>query len=177
MNKKLQTKAAKVEHAAKLIKGFRKHLPDGKQPLTLRGGALSLRVDDLVAKLQAIIDRRQAVTAAQAAAQNRVLEEDAKAGEVEQLLGDVDDYVRFHFGALYEDLVDFDVEARKERTPLTSEQKAVATAKRMATREKRGIMPATKRQALKANVDVKFVVTPVNVVPDTEKPSGEGPAK
>jgi hypothetical protein len=74
-----------------------------------------------------------------------------------------DDYVAFvrvTIGAHADALVDFGLTTPKTRAPLTAEQKAVAAAKRKATRAARGTKSKKAKQSVHGSVDAKLIVTP-----------------
>ena len=70
-------------------------------------------------------------------------------------------FVRQTFGASSTVLADFAIPVRKAPVAKTAEQKAVAAAKRQATREARGTTGPKAKKAIKGNVTATLVVTPV----------------
>ena len=129
-----------------------------------------MTVDDATGQLQALVTNRAAVVAAQAAAQAKVATERTQTPALDAFADAFEAFVRVQFGAQADVLVDFGLAPPKARTPLTSEQKAVAAAKRAATRAARGTTGKNAKQAVHGNVTAKVVVTPV-----TEGPAA-GPA-
>jgi hypothetical protein len=97
---------------------------------------------------------------AQAALSEAVAAENERADELRTFVLGLIGLVNFNFGASPSALEDFGRQPPKARTPMTAEQKAIANAKRAATRRARGTMGAKARKAIKGNVDVKLVVTP-----------------
>jgi hypothetical protein len=71
-------------------------------------------------------------------------------------------FIRLQFSADTAALADFGLPQRKQRATPTAEEKAVAVAKRMATREARGTTSAKAKRAIKGNITAKLVVSPAN---------------
>jgi hypothetical protein len=69
-------------------------------------------------------------------------------------------FLHFTFEHSPEALADFGLTPPKAPRTLTAEEKAVATARREATRAARGTKGPRARQKVKGNVDVNVVVTP-----------------
>ncbi len=90
------------------------------------------------------------------------------------LLNAIVAFIKANFGADATALADFGLEPSKARTPMTAEAKAVAAAKREATREARGEVGAKKKKALKGNVTATLVVTPAASAP-TASPEPTAP--
>ena len=67
-------------------------------------------------------------------------------------------FVKASFGNAPDVLVDFGLSPRKATTPLTAEQKAVASAKRKATRAARHVMGSKQRKAVTAPVQVAYMI-------------------
>jgi hypothetical protein len=141
--------------AGGLITGMNKRFTNGAQSLTFGGGAVNTTVTAAIANLQAIVDNRAAVTTAQAAAKAKVAQEDAQMPALLAFLRELEAFIRLNFGADATALADFALTPPKARTPMTTEQKAVATAKAAATRKVRG---ASKTAT--GNVQATLVVTP-----------------
>ncbi|HTQ47035.1 MAG TPA: hypothetical protein VMI75_29975 [Polyangiaceae bacterium] len=160
MTKKNETKTSLATRVGKLQTGLRKRYPTGSQKLTFRGAQIVISVDDAIAKLQAVADNRAAVTAAKAEAAAKIDAENTALKDLLTFVRALVAFIRFTFGDDPTALDDFGVAPLKARTPLTAEQKAVAAAKRQATREARGEVGAKKRQAIKGNVTAQLVVTP-----------------
>ncbi len=171
-NNSKKTKTNAVTLAGGFIAGLRKRFPNGSQPITIGGGAATT-VDAAVASLQALVTNRTAVTIAQAAAAAAVDEENAKMPALLVFLRAVEAFIKFTFGADATALADFGLAPPKARTPMTAEQKAVAAAKREATRQARGITTAAKKKAVKGNVTATLVVTPAA---STEAPAAPAAA-
>jgi len=160
MTKKNETKTSLATRVGKLQTGLRKRYPNGSQKLTFRGAKIVISVDDAIAKLQAVADNRAAVTAARAEAAAKVEAENTALTDLLTFVRALVAYIRFTFGDDQTALDDFGVAPLKARTPMTAEQKAVAAAKRKATRQARGEVGPKKLKAIKGNVTAQLVVTP-----------------
>jgi hypothetical protein len=160
MTSRSDTKTTAADLAGSFIAGMKKRFPNGTQTLTFGGGTVNTTVNAAIASLQAICDNRTAVTTTQADAHAAVAEENAKMPSLLAFMRAVEAFIKLNFGADASALADFGLEPPKARTPLTAEQKAVAAAKREATRQARGITTAAKKKAVKGNVTATLVVTP-----------------
>jgi len=154
------TKTTAAALAGSFITGMRKRFPNGSQTLTFGGGAFATTVDAAVANLQALVNNRTAVTTAQAAAKVTVDAENAAMPNLLAFMRALEGFIKLTFAANATALADFGLEPPKARTPMTAEQKAVAAAKREATRQARGITTAAKKKAVKGSVTATLVVTP-----------------
>lgn len=159
MTNKIVNKKTTATQAENLGVGMKKRFPNGSQTITV--GGMTITIDAANANLQAVVDNRSAVTVARAAANVTVSNENAKLPPLLTFMRALVAFIRGTFGNDATALADFDLEPHKARTPMTAEQKAVAAAKRQATREARGEVSAKKRQAIKGNVTAELVVTPV----------------
>jgi hypothetical protein len=160
MSKNAETKTSLATRVGKLQTGLRKRYPTGSQKLTFRGAKIVVTVDDAIAKLQAVADNRAAVTAAKAEAAAKIDAENTALKDLLAFVRALVAFIRFTFGDDQTALDDFGVAPLKAHTPMTAEQKAVAQAKRKATREARGEVGTKKRKAIKGNVTAQLVVTP-----------------
>lgn len=160
MTNKIDNKKTVTTRAGGLITGMRKRFTNGSGTITV--GNETITVDAAVASLQAIVDNRAAVTTARAAAKVTVANENAKLPPLLAFMTTLVAFVRGTYGNDATALADFDLEPRKTRKPMTAAEKAVAAAKRQATREARGEVSADKRKALKGNVTAQLVVKPAN---------------
>jgi hypothetical protein len=163
MAKNNNGKAAMAARVGQLIAGTRKRFANGGEKLTLRGG-LVVTVDEAVGELQKFVDNRAAVVEAQATAKAKVAAERSDMPARIAFIQAFDAFVKFMFGNDATALADFGDAPPKARVPMTAEQKAVATAKRKATREARGTIGPKAKKNVKGHVTAKLVVTPVTVV-------------
>jgi len=156
-------KNSKAAAMGKLIAGLRKHFTNGQQQLTLDGATVT--VDAAVNEVQAFIDNRAAVVAAQATAKAAVAAERSALPALNAFIDALIAFVRLTLGPTAAALADFGIAQEKKRTPMTAEQKAVAAAKREATRKARGTQGARAKKAVHGDITAKLVVTPVTPDP------------
>jgi hypothetical protein len=166
------TKTGKAARVAKVIAGTRMHFASGSQPVTLEGA--STTIDGVVNELQAFVDNRNKIVAARTEVINLVASEREGTAALNALLGAFIAFVRQTLGSTSPALADFGIPLRKARQPKTVEQKALANAKREATREARGTKGPKAKQAIHGNVTA-VVVTPVagsaTVAPEVPAPA------
>jgi hypothetical protein len=157
-------KGTRATRAGQLIAGIRKRFPSGSQQLALGGAAGSVTADAAAAELQQLADNRSATIAAQATARDKVQAERAATPGLVAFMNAIEAFIRLTFSNDTAALADFGLPPRKQRAPQTAEQKAVAAAKRKATRAARGTTGAKAKQAIKGNITAELVVTPANAV-------------
>jgi hypothetical protein len=155
------SKNGKATAMMQVIAGARKNFPNGSQGITLDG--TSTTIDAVLNEFQAFITNRGAIVAAQTAVRNKVAAEDTGMAAMNALFGAFLAFVRQTFGASSTVLADFAIPVRKTPVAQTAEQKAVAAAKRKATREARGTTGPKAKKAIKGNVTATLVVTPAAV--------------
>jgi hypothetical protein len=142
--------------AKQLIAGTAKRLT-ATTPIVLAGS--SFTPDQITSKLQQLVNLRSAVDAAKASSKARIAEETTQAPSLIAFVSDLRAYVKVTFRDSPEALADFGI-TPKVRVPLTGEAKALATAKRAATRAARHTMGSNQRKAVKGDV-TGVVVTPI----------------
>jgi hypothetical protein len=162
-------KGTRATRAGQLVAGARKHFTNGGQVLGIAGALANVTVDQAVAELQELGEYRAAAAAAQATARDRVQAEREAMPRLVAFMNAFETLVRVTFGADTTALADFGLQPRKRATPKTATEKAVAAAKRKATREARGTKGPKAKKAVHGNVMANLVVTPV-------APPAEGPA-
>ena len=162
------TQAALV---SSMIAGLKKNYPNGSTVLSLGGNHPPATVDAVTGQLGQLVANRAAVVTAQAVAQEAVDKEQAAWPALVAFAGEVEAFVRFTCGTSATALADYGLPVPKVRTPLTAEQKAVAAAKRAATRKARGTTSAKQKKAIKGNVSVAVVVTPAEPAVATPAPA------
>jgi hypothetical protein len=155
-------KGTRATRAGQLIAGVRKRYPTGSQALAFGGAAGTVTADSAVAELQELIDHRAATTAAQATARDKVQAEREATPALVAFMNATEAFIRFTFSNDTAALADFGLQPRKRPAPLTAEQKAVAAAKRKATRLARGTTSAKAKRAIKGNITAQLVVAPAN---------------
>jgi hypothetical protein len=152
------TKSNQVTEVKQLILGTQKHYPTGSS--TLQVGGASYTVTTLTQLMQDFVDNRTAVETAQAATKAKIETERAQAPSQLAVIRAFVTIVKATFGTSADALADFGLAPPKARAPLTAEQKAVAAAKRAATREARHTMGKNQKKGVKGAVNAALVVTP-----------------
>lgn len=156
-NTNTNNKNGKATLVGQLISGAKKHFTNANQTITL-GGA-SITIDAAIDELQSFVDNRAAVVAAQAAAKTKLLAERAELPALNAFIKAFIGFVRLTFGPQADVLADFGLAPAKAPAPLTAEKKAVAAAKRKATRDARGTKGAKAKKVIHGNVNAELVVT------------------
>jgi hypothetical protein len=150
-------KGTVVALAEKLIAGTNQHLANTAQVMFASGSYTPAQV---TAQLQALVNLRKDVDVAKASTKAKLA---AEKTDMPQLRIFMDAYVAFvkaTFSKSPDVLADFGLRPKKVAAPLTVEQKAVATAKRKATRAVRKTMGSKQKKGVKGAV-TGVVVTPV----------------
>lgn len=162
-----------------LITGVNKHFPNGSQELPV--GGVTTTVTGVTGVLQAFVDNRTAVEVSKAALKAKVETERVQAPNQLAVIRAFEAVVRSMFGNSADVLADFGLAPLKVRTPLTAEQKAVAAAKRNATRTARHTMGTNQKKSVHGSITAQLVVTPVATSPvstpvASPAPVGNAPA-
>ena len=153
------TKSNQVSRVKQLILGMGKHYTNGGDKLPVAGATFT--VTELTQFLQDFVNMREAVEASKAATKAKIETERANAPSHIAVIAAFVKVVRGTFGTSADVLADFGLALPKARAPMTAEQKAVAVAKRAATRAARHTMGKTKKKAVKGAVSATLVVTPL----------------
>jgi type I site-specific restriction endonuclease len=149
------SKTKETALAQQLLAGLQKHLAN---VTSLTVASADYTPAQIVTALQTLMTLRAAVQAAQAAAKAKVTAENAQAPALRAIMMALVAYVKLTFSESPDVLADFGLKPKKAPTPLTAAQKAVASAKRKATRAARGITTKKAKQAVTGNVvDVAIV--------------------
>jgi len=148
------TSAQEQSSDEQLLAGIQKRLPS--TTFTLQGQPETAA--QVVAVIQARIDKRQAVLAARAAYHTAVLAADQEVAETEAIVEDVRATILAMYSTSPDVLGDFGLAPKKPRTPLTVEQKLVAQAKRAATRKARGTLGPKQKAKIVGTVTGSIVV-------------------
>jgi hypothetical protein len=143
------SKAGRTTLVGNLIKGSGLHL-DPTQKVVLNGTATT--VGAILTQLQSFVNNRNAVVAAQATARDAVATERAQAPALNVVIDAFEAFVRFTFGDQATVLSAFGLAPHKVPAPKTAEEKAVAAAKRKATRAARGTTSAKQKAAVQTMV-------------------------
>ena len=149
---------AATARAEALSAGTAKHFPNASDQLSFDGGKHA--VSEIQSNLSQVETLRTATTEAQASAQAKVA---AERTALPPLLLFMSAYVAFlkaMFGNSPDVLADFGLAPRKAKRPLTTEQQAVAKAKRDATRKARNTQGPVAKLATVGNV-IGVIQTPV----------------
>ena len=160
MSKGKNSLAAQVRQ---LITGVNKHYPTGSEQLQVGGATFT--VTGLTELLQSFVNNREAVEASKAAFQAKVQAEQAQAPSQLVVIREFEKVVRSTFGNSADVLADFGLAPFKVPVTKTAEEKAVAAAKRVATRKARGTMSSKQKKEIKGSITAKLVVTPVTTSP------------
>ncbi len=150
-------KTDKATRVGQLIAGTKKNFPNMSQQITLEGS--STTIGAVLTQLQAFLTQRAVVVTAQATARNEVAAEQTAMPALNALVTAFTAFIKFQLGPTSTALTDFGIAAPKAKTPLTAEQKAVAAAKRKATREARGTTGPKAKKAVHGNITAQLVVT------------------
>ncbi|HEX4448569.1 MAG TPA: hypothetical protein VH044_17615 [Polyangiaceae bacterium] len=161
-------KNAEAAFVKQMIAGTQKHYPNGGASIPVDG--VSYTVTALTQLMQDFVDQRDAVESAKAATKSKVATERARAPAQLVVIRGFEQVVRGSFGNAADVLADFGLAPTKVRTPMTAEQKAVAAAKRAATRSARHTMGKNQKKDVKGAIKATLVVTPL----DGSTPTGTG---
>jgi len=131
-------KNSQATRVKQLILGTNKHYPNASA--TLQVGGATFTVSSLTQLMQDFVNTREAVEGSKAATKAKIEAERTQAPSQIAVINAFERIVRGSFGTSADALADFGLALPKARTPLTAEQKAVAAAKRLATRKARGTM-------------------------------------
>jgi hypothetical protein len=170
-------KTSQVTRVKQLILGAKKHFPNASTELQVGGATFT--VTALTQLLQDFVDQREAVEASKAARRAKVEAERVHAPSQIAIVHAFEMVVRGMFGNFADALADFGLAPRKVRSPMTAEKKAVAVAKRKATRAARGTMGKVQKREIKGAVKATLVVTPLDgshPVTPPSAPTGNAPS-
>ena len=162
-------KNSQATRARQLIAGAKKHFTNGSTELQVGGATFT--VTALTQFLQDFVDQREAVEASKAATKAKVEAERVHAPSQIAIVHAFETVVRGMFGNFADALADFGLAPRKARSPMTAEKKAVAVAKRKATRAARGTMGKNQKKGVKGAVKAALVVTSLDGSPPVTPPS------
>jgi hypothetical protein len=152
-------KSNQAARVKQLILGTKKHFPNGSDKLQVGGATFT--VSALTQLMQDFVDQREAVEASKAATKAKIETERARAPSQIATLVAFETIARGMFGNSADVLADFGLASHKTRVPLTAEDKAVAVAKRNATRAARHTMSKNQKKDIKGAVKAALVVTPL----------------
>jgi hypothetical protein len=161
------TKTSKTTRATQLLAGFQKHLANVGN-LTL--ASVVYTPAQITTALGLLVTLIAAVDTAKAATKAKLTAYEAQAPALLSLMAALVSYVKLSFSESPDVLADFGLPPKTVKAPLTTEQQAVAVAKRKATREARGTTSKKAKMSVKGNV-VDVVVTPITAGPPVAAPS------
>jgi hypothetical protein len=127
-------KTAALANVRDLIAGTQKHTPNGQ----LTFGNATYTSQELVQLFQGLADAMAAHDVARAKAKDLLATLRDVAAKVNPVLRAYRRFVIATYGNAVQTLADYGIEPPKAKVPLTSEQKATAAAKVLATRKARG---------------------------------------
>ena len=149
-------KATALARVQALMAGTEKHFPNGSFTL----GNTTYTTASIVQALKSLEDALATVDAAQSGARDAVSALRATEATLAPLLRDYRSFLRATFSTAASQLADFGLPPVKVPRPLSSEERATATAKMRATRVARGTKSKKQKLAVKGNV-TGIIVTPV----------------
>jgi hypothetical protein len=155
------------------IAGANKHFPNGSQPLQV--GGVTSTVAGVTGLMQAFVDNRDAVEVSKAATKAKIETERVQSPAQLAVIRAFETVVRGTFGNSADVLADFGLAPPKARTPMTAEEKAVAAAKRKATRTARHTMGKNQKKSVQGSVTAKLVVTPAAPSPGSAPVASPAP--
>ncbi len=170
------SKVTLTAQATQLIAGFQKHLAN-VQSITL--ASVVYTPAQITAALQLLVNLYTEVSTAKSVVKAKLAAEKAQAPTLRSLMAALVSYVKLSFSESPDVLADFGLEPKKAATPLTTEEKVVAVAKRASTRKARGTTSKKAKRAVKGSV-VNVVLTTVEagqpVVAPSAAPSATAPS-
>ena len=150
-----------------MLQGWQTVIPSDST-VTSSGGSLTQAA--VLAKLQAYLGPYQDLDATVTAARQARAQAESQSTEARQYYAELKSAVTNLLGSRSPKLVQFGLQPRKVRTPLTSSQLAVKAAKAQVTRQLRGTIGAKKKAQIKAGA-MKFVA-PVAETASSQAPTG-----
>jgi hypothetical protein len=154
MAAKARAKAQQVQSDTQLMNGMQKNFPS--TTFTIQSGQQTTA--QVVTVLQARINAALAVLTAKTAYHAAVVACDQEEEQTEPLVQGIRQTILTMYSASPQILSDCGVSPRKERAPLTAQQKVIAAAKAKATRAARGTMTAKEKAAIKGTVPATVVI-------------------
>lgn len=172
-------KNGQAARVTQLILGTNKHYPNGADRIQVGGATFT--VTALTQLMQDFVDQRHAVEGSKAALKAKVETERTQAPSQLAVIRAFQTVIKGTFGNSADALADFGLAPPKAPTPPSAEKKAVAVAKRAATRAARGTVGKNKKKAIKGAVTATLVVTPLDAhsaapsAPSGSTPTGGSP--
>jgi hypothetical protein len=155
------TRVTLAKRVRDLVAGTQKHAPSGQ--FTLSGQEFTAQ--SLIQALESLENAISKVDSAKAGWKDAMKELAAIKAKVDPVMGAYMRWVEATFGTAPATLAELGLAPPKTRTPMTAEKKAVAVAKRLATREARHTKGPKQKAAIKGDVKVEIVTTPTAAPP------------
>jgi hypothetical protein len=149
-----------MDRAEKLIAGLQKHFAN---VTSLKFASGDHTPDEITKALTALVNLHLAVDAEKSVLKAKLAAVKDLAPALRKQMRAFESFVMATFSESADVLADFGLEPKKVPTPLTTEQKAVANAKREATRAARGTTGKKARKSVTGGV-VNVVQTPVKAI-------------
>jgi len=146
-----------VNRAQKMLAGIQKNLA-GATPVTL--ASASYTIAQVTTALEQLVTLYTDVDDAKSAVKAKLVARSTQAPALLSLLAALTTYVKVSYSKSPDVLASFGLVPKKAATPLTTEEKMVAVAKRASTRKVRGTTGKKAKLAMKGDV-TDVVVTPV----------------
>jgi hypothetical protein len=166
-NTKSRTKAAALAAVQALIAGTQEHFPNGSFTL----GNTAYTTASLVTLLQSVASAMTALNTAQLAAKHALTTLQGVLAQAGPVIRIYERFLQATFDNTVPILADFGLEPPRVPAPKTSEEKAAAAAKAVATREARGTTSKKQKLTVKGNV-TGITVTPITT-PTAAPPSAQ----
>jgi len=158
---KTNSKASETDRAERLIAGLQKHFAN---VTSLKFASADHTPDEIAKALQALVALHTAVESEKPVLKAKLDAVKVQAPPLRKQMRAFRSFVLSTFSESADVLADFGLEPKKAPTPLTTAQRAVALAKREATRKARGTTGSKAKKAVTGDV-VDVVTTPVKAVP------------
>jgi hypothetical protein len=164
------TKSSLQQRIRSLIAGTQKQTPN--ESLTFGGATYTSA--ELVQILKSLDDATTGMDGARAKWRDAVTSQRAVKAKVSPVLKAYRSFLVAKYGTAVETLAAYGLTPHKAPAPRTSEQKAVAAAKRNATRTARHTMGAKQKQEVQGSIHAALVVTPAEGSAPTATPPAHG---
>jgi len=161
MSTQKDNKVTMAQRLRDLIAGTLKHSPNG----SLTFGGQTFTAQSLIQVFQDLGNAISKVDAAKASWEDALKNLDDEKAKADPIMGAYRSWIVATYGNAPATLADYGVTPRKVPTPLTAEQKAIAVAKRTATRAARHTAGPKQKAGIKGDVKVTVVTTPATAPP------------
>jgi hypothetical protein len=148
------TKTEQITSDNLLIAGIQKHLAS----TTFIINSQSATAAQVIAVIQARVDKAQAIATAKAAWHTALVASQTEDSQTDTYVSSVRAQIQAMYASSPDILADFGAVPRKPRTPMTVAEKVLATAKRAATRKARGTLGKKQKEAVTGTLTGPIVV-------------------